>query len=374
MPRSPLYYLFRVINLAKKIQPEIQKAKKTGKAPNTRRLLKRIETFELREILLLKQLTGSEKLAEEAGIIYNLTKEALKDIKEKKFDKAEEIVKRIIQLEGAVFEQLKVLEKNIKENQGEIGDLHQREIEFQNNLADIRSKMGFRERLLGGFFGGNKTLVEEAKTIKEDLALFEENIKKLNQGQKINEDQIINIIKLYSEQHDPNFKQLKEYLARITGLRKEAYNLIVSIENAVSEFKHAEFQEMMNIPGRRQSPFSVLSKFDAQGSLDEVKAEAKNFQKKLEKYNSYMKKNPSKRVLAAPKQSLRGLDALANIVFDQNIFITLLTWKDIYSAIKELQSFLRDVKELKKKIDQEYKKALNNYQRYVTNTRKALAA
>lgn len=374
MPRSPLYYLFRVINLAKKVQPEIQKARKTGKAPNTVRLLKRIETFELREILLLKKLTGSEKLAEEAGIIYNLTKEALKDIQEKKFDKAEEIVKRIIQLEGAIFEQLKVLEKNIKENQGEIGEFHQREAEFQNNLAEIRSKMGFRERFLGGFFGGNKNLIEEARTLKEDLALFEENIKKLNQGQKINEDQIINIIKLYSEQHDPNFKQLKEYLARISHLRKEAYNLIASVEHAISEFKHAEFQEMINIPGRRQSPFSALSKFNAQGSLDEVKAEAKNFQKELDKYNQYMKKNPSKKSLAAPKESLKGLDALANIVFDQNIFITLLTWRDIYSATKELQSFLREIKNLKKKIDQEYKKVLDNYQRYVSNTRKALSA
>jgi len=92
-------YISQIIRIAKRVKKDFKDIDK-GRINNIIRLLERIKRFDLKQFSLIKKETGSRKLMKECEEVYNLTKEALKDINELyKFGKAEQVVDKIIRLE-----------------------------------------------------------------------------------------------------------------------------------------------------------------------------------------------------------------------------------------------------------------------------------
>jgi len=100
-------YIKQIIKIALRVKHDFKDVYETGKTKNIVKLLELIKRFDIKQFYLIKEKTRSKRLMDECRVIYSLTDEAIRDVKETwTFDKAEQVVDKIISLEGYLKQDL----------------------------------------------------------------------------------------------------------------------------------------------------------------------------------------------------------------------------------------------------------------------------
>ena len=100
MVKRSLDYIEQIIEIAKKLQEDFKDLYDTGRIDRILEILKIIRKFDRKQLSAIDHETGSRTLMKLCEQIHDLTEEALTDMEEKwNFDKAEEVINRIIELE-----------------------------------------------------------------------------------------------------------------------------------------------------------------------------------------------------------------------------------------------------------------------------------
>jgi hypothetical protein len=156
-------------------------------------------------------------------------------------------------------------------------ELNKRVLSLNETLQSIENKMGIREKLFGGFLGGNRELVKERDQIREKIQkesnIYDDNDKILIQLTSSITDEIKNFLHLNS----PQFSELANAISSTNKLRKASksyYNLLIKAKKGVADaLAWASWETLINHP-------------DAKKELKKFRKESENYQSILDKHEA----------------------------------------------------------------------------------------
>ena len=241
----------------------------------------------------------------------------------------------------------------------------------QTQYDSVRSQMGWREKHLAGWFGGDKSVVQRSRSLEGSLNDYDTKISQARTAMQTTEDQIDEAIKSYLVQNDPTYQQLDAALAKVADIRDATDSYIGRIDNALSEIDDAQTMETVDLFTKNKgiSALSWMENDEAQEAINAVKGYTGNFQGALAKYNDFLKNQQS--IGIGQVEIGDGIDFVFDMVFDGFDFMSLFTLDNLDNAESELGQLRSKVSEVQGKINEHYQKTERNVTNYAHNIREA---
>jgi hypothetical protein len=240
---------------------------------------------------------------------------------------------------------------------------------FEEASADLWDRMNFREKYLGGWFGGDKHNVRQYRTLERDIANMTDRIDHLG-WEKMNFDHLIGLL-VHSElsKNDPVFQKLLEPYQEASDMKSEIDKFVESIQNALKEVDDAQSTETMDLLSGNKaiSLLSHMENDEASMAIRNVGRMIPLFQKALTEYNGFIKN------YEAP--TLVEIDDFTDLMFDLALdgfdFMSIFTLSAIDEAENALREALQKVEEVDKIVTDHLAKAEVAHKTYFEKAREA---
>jgi len=266
----------------------------------------------------------------------------------------------IMDIPNTVQNEVHRLEKVLTDHSNNASNLSSQRHNTQTFLESVRSQMGWRERYVAGWFGGNTSLVQRGQNLEQDIADYDSGIKQARTAAETAEENIFKAIRSYLLDNDPVYQQLHEVLQRVAEVRDITSAYRSGIYDAESEIRDAE--EVKILGPSSVDPFMLVETVDVGRAEDDIEEYTKKYQTALHKYTGELKSKPS--------VSQANNTNASDLMFDETDFIKLFGL-DIFSnpsELGELRSKMSDVQDI---IDKHYENAVQGASTYVQHVREA---
>ncbi len=246
--------------------------------------------------------------------------------------------------------------------------LQQVESRLQMGYDQAYSRLGWREKYCGGWFGGDVSAVKQAKSLREQLDAGREILAAAEKECQTTDLQINQSIREYLEQHDSEYRQINSLYGHFRSAREETRGFLSTIEEALSEIDDAQDMEMFDMFSNNKgiALMSYLENSEAQEAVQAVKNALPGFRQRLEAYAAFMQNLPPPTTLDFGD----GLDFTFDLLLDGFDFMSLFTLEKLERAESELRELRARVDDVKGKIEHDCSKAEQNLLQYISNVRK----
>lgn len=260
------------------------------------------------------------------------------------------------------------LDRHIAAHQKAEDEARTTAISHEEAAARQYENMGFRERRLRGWFGGDTVAVERYRSEKNLSAEFNARADNLAQERQALDRQIDTILDAHLVARDPVYQSLVEPLDKAQQAQAAIDNFKEKVQNALDAIDSAQSVETMDMFTKNKG-ISVMSSFSnasARDAVNAVKASAPDFQAAMQNYGAYLKDYKVPAVQA-------GFGDMTDLIFDFAFgggfdFMSIFT----LSALGNAEDKMEDVREAVDKAAQfvsenrvKVEQALNQYRQKV---------
>lgn len=244
---------------------------------------------------------------------------------------------------------------------------------FARAEADhLRDTMNFRERNLGGWFGGDRGKVAKVRELETKVAEFDLQASGLRQESEKCESDLKAIIDSHLRNCDESYRVLVQPYDRAAKMKDAIDVFLEKIDSALSEIGDAQGMETLDLLSSNKgiSVLSYMENSEASDAIDEVRAAAETFQKAVAAYDDFLESYRSPRIEAEIGD---GIDLALDFALDGFDFMSIFTLSALGDAEDELGGIREKANEFKKVVSSHFMKAEKAVSAYIHNVRVACA-
>ncbi len=252
-------------------------------------------------------------------------------------------------ISNTLREQVQVLEREMDTHRNSVLQLETQRNNAQTEYESIYSQMNIREKYFGGWFGGDKSIVQRSNGLEESILGYDLEINQTKAVVQTTDSKINEVIKSYLVQNDSTYQQLHAVFENVEEVSKAVDLYMRRINFALSEISDAQGMETFDL-FTKSTAISVLSYMEnseAQEAVNVVKNGTKPFQDSLQKYNGFLKSTP---IAGLGNVNIEdGIDLMFDFIFDGFDFMSLFTLSSLSNAESELWQLHSKVSEVQGK-------------------------
>ncbi|NTW14341.1 MAG: hypothetical protein HGA31_04915 [Candidatus Moranbacteria bacterium] len=225
------------------------------------------------------------------------------------------------------------------------------------NVSEIRSRvesmyasLNFRERHLGGWFGGDREKVGAYMNLlakRDQLSLQDAT---LREAANRAENEVQSLMGRYLKENDSDYRDLLVPYEAAVKVRQAVDSILERIEAALSSISSAETLETFDLcsSGIGMSAMSYMQNDDANSAIESVRSEIPSLQAALRQYDGFLETG---RVPAVDAKIDDLTDFASDMIFDGVDFMSIFTLSVLDDAESQMTAARSKIRELKKIID-----------------------
>jgi hypothetical protein len=277
-----------------------------------------------------------------------------------------------VKISNELREQVRTFERDIRSKSDEAARTAQESKRVQAEANRLWGTMNFRERNLGGWFGGDKTKVARHRELQTKVSELDSKASDLRSEVKKFDAQAKKAIDNHLREHDRDYQELLQPHDEASKVKKAVDAFLGKIDNALSEIDDAQGMETLDLFTKNKgiSVLSYMENSEASDAVEAVQQAAKPFQKAVDAYNGFLKGYQAPQVHAEIGD---GIDLVFDFVFDGFDFMSIFTLSALSDAEDSLEEARGKVAEVDKIVSGHLDKTSKAVLAYVHSARVACA-
>lgn len=247
---------------------------------------------------------------------------------------SETVRRTVLELEQKIEEALQAATE-AEENRGE----------KQQEAARLYENMGWRERYIGGWLGGDRDTVRQYRELNTLAAQFNAAAGEKREEVKDLDQDVVEKIHEYLQQSDAAFRALLVPQKAAQDLQDAVAGFLETIDHALSEIDDAQGMETMDMFSKNKgiSFMSTIANSEAKTAIRAVESAAPAFQQAVERYGDTIKHVDLGDLKAEIGDTM---DLVFDLAFDGFDFMSMFTLSALGDAEDSLQSARAKVDEV----------------------------
>ena len=215
----------------------------------------------------------------------------------------------------------------------------------QQAAASLYENMGWRERYLGGWLGGDRDTVRKYRDLNTLAAQFNDAAGQKREEVKDLDQDVIEKIHEYLQQTDATFRALLVPQQAAQELQDAVAGFLETIDNALSEIDDAQSMETMDMFSKNKgiSFMSSIANSEAKSAVRAVESAAPAFQQAVERYGDTVKQADLGNIKAEFGDTM---DLVFDLAFDGFDFMSMFTLSALGNAEDNLKAARSKVDEV----------------------------
>ncbi|HAV11311.1 MAG TPA: hypothetical protein DCX32_02095 [Candidatus Moranbacteria bacterium] len=244
-------------------------------------------------------------------------------------------------------EQVRKLEKDIRLKSAEAARISEENEIIRAEDGRLRETMNFRERNLGGWFGGDRNKVARVRELEMKSAELDSQASNLGQEAEKCENDLKVFIDAYLRNCDASYQSLVQPYDRAVEMKKAIAVFLEKIDIALSEIGDAQGMETIDLLSSNKgiAALSYMENSEASDAIDEVRAAVKIFQEAVIAYKDSSGGFQSSKI---ETEIGDGIDLVFDFALEGFDFMSIFT----LSALGDAEDELSDVREKVNKFDE----------------------
>lgn len=229
-------------------------------------------------------------------------------------------------------------------------------------------KMNFRERYLGGWFGGDKQKVKDYKAAIELQEQFESAASDIAHEINVIDESLVRTLDEELRVYDISYQQLLVPLEAAQTLKTAIDRFLKEIDEALKEVDDADTMETFDLVSSNVgiSVISYLENQEAAEEIDDVKEALPAFQKALKDYDDKINAIDLSDFSAAIND---GWDLAFDFAFDGFDFMSIFTLAALDEAETQLEDVRSKVEDVERMANKHIEQAQGNVSTYINKAR-----